>query len=295
MTRWVHRNPPRVFAPRNAEALLEAARVPPLGYRDNLYRANQGGQYWTPIGGQSSKPIDSVIMTRAPGELLNPARMTADDLETLKAEIAPHVFAAQYQQRPTTGGSGLCSIERFRRYDEAPPFELLIHSWDIGATVNGNPTVCTKWGLRPEKKLGDVFYLTDVIKLKVELPDVRAAIKVHDKLDKPALIIVDGNGVGLGIIQDLHQEDYRHVYPATSSANLSTASKIDRFGRTLLHIYDGRVAIPNSAPFLEEFLYEVAAFPNGAEDDQVDSMTQVFANFNRMRMLARLKLRPAHL
>ncbi len=42
LTRWVHRNPPRVFATRNAKALHEAARVPPMDYRDNLYRANQG-------------------------------------------------------------------------------------------------------------------------------------------------------------------------------------------------------------------------------------------------------------
>jgi predicted phage terminase large subunit-like protein len=234
-------------------------------------------------------------MSRAPGELLNPDRMTADELEALKAETAPHVFASQFQQRPSAGGSGLCSIERFRRYDEAPQFELTIHSWDIGATLDGNPTVCTKWGLRQEAKLGDVLYLTDVIKLKAELPDVRAAIKGQDQVDRPALIIVDGVGVGLGIIQDLRKQNYRHVYPYTKAANESTMSKIERFGRTLLHIYDHRVAIPNTAPFLEDFLYEVAAFPNAPEDDQVDSMSQVFANFDRTLMLARQKLRPAQL
>jgi predicted phage terminase large subunit-like protein len=236
-----------------------------------------------------------LIMKRSPGEWLNPDRMTADEFEALKAETAPHVFAAQYQQRPTAGGSGMCSIERLRRYDKVPNFELMIHSWDIGATLDGNATVCTKWGLQRETKLGDVLYLTDVIKLKAELPDVRAAIKVQDKLDTPALIIVDGVGVGLGIVQDLHRENYRHVYPYTKATNLSITSKIERFGRTLLHLYDHRVAIPNSAPFLDDFLYEVAAFPNGAEDDQVDSMSQVFANFDRTLMLARQKHRPADL
>ena len=33
-------------------ALHEAARVPPIDYRDNLRRAAQGGQFCTPIGGQ---------------------------------------------------------------------------------------------------------------------------------------------------------------------------------------------------------------------------------------------------
>ena len=35
-----------------------------------------------------------------------------------------------------------------------------------------------------------------------------------------------------------------------------------------------------SAPFVEKFLYEHSAFPNISDDDQVDSMTQVVANFD---------------
>ena len=60
-----------------------------------------------------------------------------------------HVFAAQYQQQPTVGGSGMLSVDKWRRYDPAdkPQFELLIHSWDIGATISGNASVCTAWGL----------------------------------------------------------------------------------------------------------------------------------------------------
>lgn len=235
------------------------------------------------------------IFKRDPGELLNPARLSPEDLQALKAELAPHVYAAQYQQCPVLGGTGLCSIERLRRYDKRPQFELGIHSWDIGATVDGNASVCTIWGLRREPDFGDVLYLTDVIRLKVELPDVRAAIKAQDKLDKPQLIVVDGIGVGLGIVQDLRQAGYRHLHAAGKTANLSNASKIDRFGRAMLHAYDGRIAIPAEAPFLDGFLNELAAFPEGAEDDQVDSMTQLLAGFEVALMWARQKRRPPDL
>ena len=44
-----------------------------------------------------------VIMTRQPGELLHPGRMTLEQLERLKREISPHAFASQYQQRPCLG------------------------------------------------------------------------------------------------------------------------------------------------------------------------------------------------
>jgi hypothetical protein len=35
-----------------------------------------------------------IIMTRQPGELLHPGRMTPEQLERLKREISPHAFAS---------------------------------------------------------------------------------------------------------------------------------------------------------------------------------------------------------
>ena len=54
------------------------------------------------------------------------------------------------------------------------------------------------------------LYLIDVIRLKLELPDVRAAIKAQDKLDKPDLIVIDHRGVGIGVYQELRKAGYRH-------------------------------------------------------------------------------------
>src|SRR5262245_42485325 len=85
----------------------------------------------------------------------------------------------------------MCSVDRLARYDEPPKFESIIHSWDIGATLEGNPSVCTKWAVARDSAGRDNIYLTDVVRLKVEIPDVRAAIKAHDRIDKPDLIILD--------------------------------------------------------------------------------------------------------
>ena len=38
-------------------------------------------------------------------------------------------------------------------------------------------------------------------------------------------------------------------------------------------IEDGRILLPDEAPWLEAFLSECRAFPNGRNDDQVDSMS----------------------
>ena len=161
------------------------------------------------------------------------------------------------QQRPMFGGSGMCSIDRLARSDVLPEFELVIHSWDIGATIDGNPSVCTKWGVAVDPSGGDNLYLTEVVRLKLDLPDVRAAIKAHDKLDEPALIAIDHRGAGIGVYQELRKAGYRHVYHAGKEGS-SNDSKIDRFGKGLLYMYDGVVKFPVSASFLDDVPYALA-------------------------------------
>lgn len=240
-----------------------------------------------------------MLLKREVGDILNPNRMSREDVQALQRSMARHVFDSQYQQAPTIGGSGMLSISRFRRFDLASPprFELLIHSWDVGATINGNASVCTKWGLVRTGERHDELYLVDVIRIKQELPEVRAAIRSENRRDKPALIILDERGVGLGLYQELRREGYRNITGSVcpepleregASGSRPNLSKIERFGYATLLIDDGRVLIPQAAAWLEAFLYEVASFPNIPDKDQVDSMTQVLAYMERAVQMARL-------
>jgi predicted phage terminase large subunit-like protein len=189
----------------------------------------------------------------------------------------------------------MCSIERLVRYDKAPPFELTIHSWDIAATPEGNFTVCTKWGITKVPNLGDVLYLTDVVRIRAEIPDVRDAIIMHDRLDKPALIVIDGAGIGLGPFQDLRRRGYRHLYRASEAANTPQTKKIERFGKAVLYMYDGKVRFPQCGLYLDKLFAELAAFPNDKYDDQVDSITQLVAYPANAMMFARQRHRPLNL
>lgn len=125
------------------------------------------------------------------------------------------MFASQYQQRPDAGGTGYCSIERLARYAEAPPFELVVHSWDIASTKGGGDwTVCAKFGLAKETDGRDILYLIGIVRMQVELPDDREAIIAHNSHDKPAIIVMDGNGIGGGPYQDLWAKDSGTFCPA---------------------------------------------------------------------------------
>jgi predicted phage terminase large subunit-like protein len=78
-------------------------------------------------------------------------------------------------------------------------------------------------------------------------------------------------------------------------SNLSQSKKIERFGKALLYMYDGKVLFPESAPYLDSLFDEFVAFPNGKYDDQVDSVSQLVATMENALMFARQRLRPPHL
>ena len=124
--------------------------------------------------------------------------------------------------------------------------------------------------------------------------DTRAAIKAHDKLDKPDLIAIDHRGAGIGVYQELRKAGYRHLYYAGDDGK-SNDSKIDRFGKALLNMYDGVVKFPVSGTFLDDVLYALATFPELKEFDLIDSITQLVAFMPRALMLARQKHRPMNL
>ena len=231
------------------------------------------------------------LMDRQIGEPLNPARMSREEVEKLKARIAPHVFEGQYQQRPRASTSGYCDLTRLVRYAAAPPFEAIVHSWDIAATKGGGDwTVCAKFGLAQDAEGKDRLYLTGIMRMQVELPEVREAIVGQERLDRPSLIIMDGNGVGRGIYQDLWGRGLRHLIPGESIMTSATDNlKLRRFNEALFYLYDGFVRLPESSPWLNALFDEIAAFPDGKHDDQVDALCTVGAYFPRVVHEARRK------
>jgi hypothetical protein len=124
----------------------------------------------------------------------------------------------------------------------------------------------------------DILYLTGIVRMQVELLDVREAIIAHDSLDKPAIIVMDG--IGRGPYQDLWARGFRHLLPGKSMASSASDNlKIRRFSEGLFSLYDGLVRLPNEMPGrqLETLLAEIAAFPDGKHDGQVDALSYVAA------------------
>jgi hypothetical protein len=69
----------------------------------------------------------------------------------------------------------------------------------------------------------------------------------------------------------------------------SDGSKLRRFNDGLFNLYNGLVRFPNGMPgrALETLLAEIAAFPDGKHDDQVDALSYVAAYRGRVISEAR--------
>jgi len=78
--------------------------------------------------------------------------------------------------------------------------------------------------------------------------------------------------------QDLWNRGFRHLIAGESIATSTTDNlKMRRFNEALLHLYDGFVQLPNSMSGLDALFAEMAAFPDGKHDDQVDALCTVAA------------------
>ena len=116
---------------------------------------------------------------------------------------------------------------------------------------------------------------------------MRELIRMQDKLDKPALILLDGVGIGLGVLQDLSRE-LNHILPGASMQSQNVAGlKSIRFHNAMLAMYDGIVRLPQKMAGIETLLAEFAAFPGGAHDDQVDAVSNVAAHYQKVVKRAR--------
>lgn len=212
---------------------------------------------------------DGLFWHREKGDILLPQHMDLNELNLLRREIGDTKFEAQFQQSPIPAGGNIVRPEWFgtiprdvRRSD----YEAIVQSWDT-ASVPGESndySVCTTWGL-----IGKYVDLLDVHRAQYLQPDLlRAAEKLRQDW-KPDLLIVEAVGAGRGVYDHLLRQNRIGM-----RANQPRTSKVERMSNQSPKVEGGHVRLQQSAPWRELFLAEVAAFPNGKFDDQVDSMSQ---------------------
>jgi predicted phage terminase large subunit-like protein len=117
--------------------------------------------------------------------------------------------------------------------------------------------------------------LLDLVRGKYAYPDLKRVVMQTSGKYPNAKILIEDAGSGMSLIQDLRAEGI------PVQAIRPFADKVVRMSAQTARIEKGRVHLPESASWLEEFRSEVMAFPNGRHDDQVDSLAQALAWFTK--------------
>ena len=128
--------------------------------------------------------------------------------------------------------------------------------------------VCTTWGI-----LGERFYLLDIFREQLNYPDLRRnVIRLRREL-RATMVLVEWAGSGVSLFQDLDGYGGDRINYCEPKDN-----KVTRVAHQSAKFEAGHVYLPRKASWLSAFETEIAAFPNGRHDDQVDSMTMFLRN-----------------
>jgi predicted phage terminase large subunit-like protein len=206
---------------------------------------------------------------RCKGELLQPSRVSEDRVEQIRRRLGEANFAAQYQQNPMPPGGNLIKREWLRVYPGEPDrsmFDMIVQSWDTASSTKAPAdfSVCTTWGVT-----GRDYYLLDVFRGKLAYSRLKARVVAEYDRHRPHRLLIEHADLGRALISDL----YAHA-SIRSVPILPVQDKITRAEAQTFAMSEGRLYLPEDRPWLEDFLKEILAFPNGRNDDQLDSMTQ---------------------
>src|SRR5436190_4202136 len=205
------------------------------------------------------------IHFRHAGDVLHPERESREVLESLRAQLGPEIYEAQYQQRPVAPGGATIKRDWIRRYDQLPKSGPIIQSWDV-ANKQGEEndySVCTTWLVHENR-----YYLIDVLRGRFDFPTLRTKVSQHAELHKASQILIEDAGFGTALIQELKTAHFSVI------AVKPEYDKKIRMAIQSAKFENGQVFFPKESPWLRDLEGELFAFPNGRHDDQVDSISQ---------------------
>ena len=204
-----------------------------------------------------------------------PERFPVEMLEKMRRR-EPRDFAALYQQQPYVTGGNLIKTNWFQFYTTemaARRFHTIILAADTAFKTKqqNDPSVIMALGLTPQ---GDIFIL-DVQRQRLDYPSLKRKLLSENARWRGRGLrgcYIEDKASGQSIIQDLRREPGLSIIPYKFAGHRDASDKVARVNAILPLIEGGRVYIPEQAPWLDDFLDEVQAFPGGKHDDQVDAL-----------------------
>jgi predicted phage terminase large subunit-like protein len=203
---------------------------------------------------------------RKAGEALWPEKFPLEVLKIIRVAVGGSAWDSLYRQQPSAAEGAVFNREWWRCFREQPACKRIVQSWDTAykSGAENDYSVCTTWGVTDNG-----YYLLWVWRDRVEFPQLKKRMHWLAEQWKPAQILVEDRASGQSLIQELKHSTCLPIIPIkVDSDKMSRAQSVTPL------IEAGRVFLPESAPWLTDYLDEMAGFPTATHDDCVDSTTQ---------------------
>ena len=223
------------------------------------------------------------------GRALWPEFWKLEELEGVRASLSVQKWNAMYQQRPTADEGAILKREWWRvwQQSEPPPVEYIIQSYDTAYSKKETAdfSVITTWGVfYPTMDDGPNIILLAVKRGRWDFPELKRVAIAEYKYWNPDNVLIEAKATGTTLQQELR----RVGIPVTMYApggRRAGQDKVSRANAVAPILEAGMVWAPDEH-WAEELVEECAAFPNGDNDDQVDSTVQAWMRFRTGNFIA---------
>jgi predicted phage terminase large subunit-like protein len=204
---------------------------------------------------------------RKKGEALHPERYPIEQLLEFKTTLGSRFFEAMYQQHPSPVEGNMVNRGWLKFYKELPhQVDELVLSWDMAfkESKNSDYVVGQCWA-----RVGAAFYLVDQIRDRMDFPTTLVSFKMlSNRYPRATIKLVEDKANGSAIIDTLKKE-ITGIIPITPKE-----SKEARLAAVSPLFEAGNVYLPEHAIWCQDYIEELVSFPNGKNDDCVDSSSQ---------------------
>jgi predicted phage terminase large subunit-like protein len=187
-----------------------------------------------------------------------------------------------YQQQPTNDEGAILKREWWQlwEHDYTPKIDYIIQSYDTAYSKKETAdfSVITTWGVfYPQEDGGPAIILLDMQKGRWDFPELKRRAKEQYDEWKPDNVLIEAKATGVPLQQELRRIGIP-VTMYTPGGRRSGQDKISRANAVAPLFESGMVWAPDT-DWAMELIEECAAFPNGDNDDLVDSTTQAMMRF----------------
>jgi len=211
------------------------------------------------------------------GDLVQPDRLTREFLDNQKMTLGSAGYSAQYLGEPMPADGEMIKRTWIRQSStslDPAEYQRVIQSWDTAVKTGkkNDYSACITLGIR-----GSEIHVIDALRIKMELLGLQNLATSHAHTWNPDTILVEDANHGIDLVRHLQRQLRSAVIPIPVRDPREL-----RVSRAAAHIEAGRLFLPHhDQPWTEQLEREMFGFPNAANDDLLDALSQALIWYSR--------------